>query len=63
MLLVRNYAGVWVVAGYKDRVILFSIPPDVFRDSKAEHTTDTSSHEDTWHDYLDASGDREVGST
>jgi len=55
--------GVRVVAGYKDRVILFSIPPDVFRDSKAEHTTDTSSHEDTWHDYLDASGDREVGST
>ncbi|MCJ1364285.1 hypothetical protein MMC16_003394 [Acarospora aff. strigata] len=45
--------GVRVVAGYRDRVFLFSIPPDVFRDSKFEGTTETLWQEDSWHHYLD----------
>ncbi|KAI9876756.1 MAG: hypothetical protein M1830_005804 [Pleopsidium flavum] len=54
--------GVRAVAGYGDRLILFSIPPDVFRDCKAENVTDTSSHEDSWHNYLDDGNDSKVGS-
>ncbi len=46
--------GVRVVAGYGDRVYLFSIPPDVFRDSKLEPTNETLWQENSWRDYIDA---------
>lgn len=55
--------GVRVAVGYGDRVFLFSIPPDIFRDSQSADNTDLASRDDSWHLYHDNSpcGDAEAG--
>lgn len=43
--------GVRIVAGYGDRVFLFSIPPDIFRDSQIADPSDLAPDDDSWHHY------------
>ena len=47
--------GVRVVVGYGERVFLFSIPPDIFRDSQSLDFTDLPLQDDSWQLYHDSS--------